>query len=134
MTSSGRHIDLFSVRGAPAPRPGADTEEREAATHYNGSNDTVRCYSGEVGLRHGVPHGAAINTRTGRVTFLPFATCCLGEAPEGTEDMIAFRADSTLLVLNSIRDERRADVGADLYRIEGDRLVHLRDVPFPPRH
>ena len=41
--------------------------------------------------------GAAINTRTGRVTFLPFASCCLGEAPEGTEDMIAFRADSTLL-------------------------------------
>jgi len=77
--------------------------------------------------------GAAINARTGRVTFLPFATCCFGEAPEGTEDMIAFRADSALLVLIGIRDERRADVGAHYYRIEGDRLVHLRDVPFASR-
>jgi len=75
----------------------------------------------------------AINARTGRVTFPSFATCCFSEAPDGTEDMIAFRADRALLILVGIRDERRADVGARYYRIEGDKLVHLRDLPFIPR-
>ena len=78
-------------------------------------------------------YGAAVNLRTGRVTFLPFATCCFSEAPDGVEKMIAFRQESSLLVLLGIRNDRRADVGAHYYRIEGDRLVHLRSAPFPSR-
>jgi len=78
-------------------------------------------------------YGAAVNLRTGRVTFLPFATCCFGEAPDGTEDAIAFRRDSSLLVLLGMTDDRGAGAGTHYYRIRGDRFVHLRSVPFPPR-
>jgi hypothetical protein len=78
-------------------------------------------------------YGAAVNLRTGRVTFLPFATCCFSEAPEGVEEMVAFRQDSTLLVLLGMRDERGNDIGSHYYRIQGDSLVHLRSVPFPAR-
>ena len=77
-------------------------------------------------------YGAAVNLRTGRVTFLPFATCCFSEAPEGVEEMVAFRQDSTLLVLLGMTKER-GDVASHYYRIPGDRFVHLRSVPFPPR-
>ena len=78
-------------------------------------------------------YGAAVNLRTGRVTFLPFATCCFSEAPEGVEEMVAFRQDSSLLVLLGMSDDRGADTGTHYYRIQGDRLVHLRSVPFPPQ-
>jgi len=78
-------------------------------------------------------YGAAVNLRTGRVTFLPFATCCLGEAPNGDEEMVAFRRDSTLLVLLGMRDAREDRIGSHYYRIQGNSLVHLRSVPFPAR-
>lgn len=78
--------------------------------------------------------GAAVDARTGRVTFLPIATCCLGEAAaEGHTAMVAFRPDSVLLVLIGIRHEGREGVGAHYYRIVGDRFVHLRSVPFASR-
>ena len=75
-------------------------------------------------------YGAAVNLRTGRVTFLPFATCCFGEAPNGDERMVAFRLDSALLVVLGMRDGRGSDIGSHYYRIQGDRLLHLRSVPF----
>ena len=78
-------------------------------------------------------YGAAVNLRTGRVTFLPFATCCFSEAPEGTEEMVTFRQDSSLFVLLGMTDQRSTDTGAHYYRIQGDRFVHLRSVPFPPK-
>lgn len=78
-------------------------------------------------------YGAAVNLRTGRVTFLPFATCCFSEAPEGAKEMVTFRQDSSLLVLLGMRDGRGRDIGSHYYRIQGDSLVHLRSVPFPPR-
>jgi len=67
------------------------------------------------------------------VTFLPFATCCFGEAPGSVEEMVAFRQNSTLLILLGMRDGRGNDTGTHYYRIQGDRLVHLRSVPFPAR-
>ena len=75
-------------------------------------------------------YGAAVNLRTGWVTFLPFATCCVGEAPNGDERMVAFRPNSALLVVLGMRDGRGSDIGSHYYRIQGDRLVHLRSVPF----
>jgi hypothetical protein len=79
-------------------------------------------------------YGAAVNLRTRRVTFLPFATCCVGEVPKSDEEMIAFRQDSALLVLIGMRGGQGADIGSHYYRIQGDRLVHLRSIPFPARH
>lgn len=139
--SASLRFEDFPTRTAPPPRNAPliltrrdmqyRTRLRAAATerpNFAGHYVLVRWGCGTECLM-----GGAINTRTGRVTLLPFATCCFSEAPEGTEDMIAFRADSALLVLIGIRDERRADVGAHYYRIEGHRLVHLRDVPFAPQ-
>jgi hypothetical protein len=79
-------------------------------------------------------YGAAVNLRTRRVTFLPFATCCVGEAPNGDEEMVAFRQDSALLVLIGMRGGQGADIGSHYYSFQGDRLVHLRSIPFPARH
>lgn len=73
--------------------------------------------------------GAAVNTRTGRVAFLPASICCL-TAGDGYTDKIAYRADSTLLVLTGRRNEAEDDLGAHFYRIQGDQFVHVSDVPL----
>lgn len=74
--------------------------------------------------------GAAINTSNGRVTFLPASICCVSLGGGEYTEMIAFRPDSTLLVLTGVRNEAEGDRGAHFYRIEGDRFVHVRDVPL----
>lgn len=100
----------------------AATERPNFAGHY--VLTTWGCGSGCI-------MGAVINARNGRVTFLP-AAVHRGFDDNGPEvDRIEFRADSRLLVLNGIRDEAEGDAGAHYYRIEGDRFVHLRDVPWP---
>jgi len=77
--------------------------------------------------------GAAINARTGQVTFLPFATCCFSLAPEGTEDMVMFRRDSSLIKLVGFRNEQERSLGTHYYRLTGNRLEHVRQMPFPAR-
>jgi hypothetical protein len=76
--------------------------------------------------------GAAINALNGQVTMLPASICCLSSAGDDFSNKIAFRADSALLILTGMRNENEADLGAHFYRIEGDRFVHIRDIPIAP--
>lgn len=80
--------------------------------------------------------GAAVDVRTGTVVWLPASLCCWYSdeqaAPEDVEPL-RFRLDSRLLVLTGRRDERDGDAGTHYYSIEGNRFVHLRDVPLPGR-
>lgn len=77
--------------------------------------------------------GAAVNTRSGRVTFMPGPICCIFAAADETLDKIEYRADSALLVLTGMRDEDPKDLGRHYYRMERDRFVHLLDIPVAAR-
>ena len=76
--------------------------------------------------------GAAVDVRTGTVVWLSGSLCCWysdGQgAPENVEPL-RYRRDSRLLVLTGRRDERDGDARTHYYAIEGNRFVHLRDVP-----
>ena len=77
--------------------------------------------------------GAAIDVRSGHVTWLPGGTiCCWFSGPQsGKRDInpVRYRLDSRLLVLNGLRHEREGDLGQHCYTIEGGRFVHLLDLP-----
>lgn len=78
--------------------------------------------------------GAVISAQTGRVIWLPASICC-EDAGTGSSypERVQYRADSQLLILTGLRNEREDDQGAHYYRIEGGHFVHLLDVPAPPR-
>ncbi len=79
--------------------------------------------------------GAAIDVRSGRVTWLPGDTiCCWFSGPQEQAqdiDPVRYRLHSRLLVLNGLRGEREGDLGQHYYAIRDGRFVHLRDVPPP---
>ena len=77
--------------------------------------------------------GAAVDVRSGRVTWLPGDTiCCWFPGPQTQArhtDPVRFRLDRRLLVLSGLRHEREGDLGQHCYTIEGGRFVHLLDMP-----
>lgn len=80
--------------------------------------------------------GAAIDVRTGRVVWLPGTLCCWfsEKSPHANPvEPLRYRLNSRLLVLSGRRNERDGDDGEHYYVIDGDRLVHLRDVPATDR-
>jgi len=58
---------------------------------------------------------AALDKRSGRVSWLPFTVCCW---PEPYQEPVRFRADSELLVLHGQRDEQ-GSAGPHYYRFHG---------------
>ncbi len=75
--------------------------------------------------------GAAVDTRSGRVTFLPAVICCIFAAGDAYADKVEYRGDSRLMILTGMRDEAESDLGRHYYRLEGGRFVHMLDVPLP---
>lgn len=76
--------------------------------------------------------GAAIDTLQGRVVWLPGSVCCVDvDFNYDVATRTDFRPNSTLLILRGRLDERDGTDAEHYYRIEGDRFVHLRDVPLP---
>ncbi len=77
--------------------------------------------------------GAAIDVRSGHVTWLPGDTiCCWFSGSQGQErdiDPVRYRLHSRLLILDGLRHEREGDLGQHVYTIEGDRFVHLIELP-----
>ena len=67
---------------------------------------------------------AAIDRRTGRVSWLPFNVCCLNEPGE----MLEFRTDSRLLVVRGSRNEK--GYGTYYYRLDprGFTLVQATEI------
>ena len=72
-----------------------------------------------------------IDVRSGRVIWTPGSICCWTTRDNSIEP-VRFRPDSSLLILTGLRNEKEGDNGAHYYRIEGSRLVHLKDVWTPP--
>lgn len=70
-------------------------------------------------------HGAVIDQRNGRVTFLPFFICCTKS--EEAAEPIDFRSDSALIVFTGLRGEQEPD-GRHYYRFTGEQFVHLKSV------
>ncbi len=80
-------------------------------------------------------HGAAIDLRSGRITWLPGTICCWfsGEsaAAQDTEPVL-YRRNSQLIVLSGMRNERENDLGRHYYRIDGNRFTLVADRPMTP--
>ena len=64
---------------------------------------------------------AAIDTRTGRVTWLPDTICCWNESVSAP---VAYRLDSELMILQGRRNEQ--DEGIWYWRLENGRFRLLR--------
>ncbi len=69
---------------------------------------------------------AAIDARTGDVTWLPFTVCCW--ASDVTEPL-TFRRDSRLLVVRGMKNE--TDPGTYFYRVEERKFVQVGDEREP---
>ena len=65
---------------------------------------------------------AAIDERTGNVTWLPFTVCCW--ATDVTEPLI-FRRDSELLIIRGMRNEK--DPGTYFYQLQDNRFTQVGD-------
>lgn len=69
--------------------------------------------------------GAIIDARTGSVIMLPFSLCCWGvDVPDDFEPL-AYRIDSSLIVVSGARDENTQDNGKHYYTVRNKRLVEL---------
>jgi hypothetical protein len=75
--------------------------------------------------------GAAVNLRTGRVVWLPSTICYWPSDADTNFESVLFRANSILLVVSGLRNEKEGDQCAHFYRIEGDRFIFVRDIPRP---
>ncbi len=76
--------------------------------------------------------GAAIDLRSGHVTWLPGTICCWIPVPGPMvpdAEPVRYRRDSRLLILNGLRDEREGDLGEHYYTIGGSGFIHILDVP-----
>jgi hypothetical protein len=76
--------------------------------------------------------GAAIDVRSGHVTWLPGTVCCWLSGPDATApdaEPVRYRRDSRLLILTGLRNEHEGDWGEHYYTIDGKRVVKLLDVP-----
>ncbi len=78
--------------------------------------------------------GAVINTWDGKVIWLPGTVCCTFSDFGYDVDRVSYKIDSALLILRGSLNEKFGTDEEHYYRIDGDHLVHLRDVPFPAGH
>ncbi len=77
--------------------------------------------------------GAAIDTRSGHVVWLPGTVCCQPpQQADSSAGPVLARPDSRLIMLSGLIDEGGAQ-GRHYYLLEGDRFVHLMDVAVTAR-
>lgn len=67
-----------------------------------------------------------VDVRSGKINWSPGTICCWHDDNEAFEP-VRFRLDSRLLILSGLRHEKEGDDGDHYYKIEGSRLVHLKD-------
>jgi hypothetical protein len=78
--------------------------------------------------------GAVINTWDRKVIWLPGSICCTFSDFGYDVDRASYRIDSALLILRGRLNEKAGTDEEHYYRIDGDHLVHLLDVPLPAGH
>lgn len=69
--------------------------------------------------------GALIDAKTGHVYWMPHTICCW---PLDTDDPIAFRLDSTLIVFSGVRNEKDGDNGTHYYQFKEGKFVLIESV------
>jgi hypothetical protein len=72
--------------------------------------------------------GAAIDVRTGKVSFFDFSICCWGTDVDDNFKAINFRLDSKLIIFSGARNEKEGDDGAHFYKFENGRFVFIKTV------
>lgn len=72
--------------------------------------------------------GAAIDVRTGKVTFFDFSICCWGTDVDDDFEAISFRLDSRLIIFSGARNEKEGDEGAHFYKFENGRFVFIKTI------
>ncbi len=80
------------------------------------------------GCGAGCVMGVVIDTRTGRVYWLPHTLCCWSGQLDASFDAVEFRLDSRLMVLVGARDENEGDEGKHYYKFENGQFVLLQSV------
>jgi len=74
--------------------------------------------------------GAAIDVRTGKVSFFDFSICCWGTNVDENFEAINFRPDSKLIIFSGMRNEKDGDDGAHFYKFENGRFVFIKTLPI----
>jgi len=83
--------------------------------------------------------GAAIDAKTGKVSWWGFSLCCWSGEDEDVAgfsfrgNLVEFRKDSRLIAFYGVRNEEEGDHGIHYYKIENGRFVHLRSIRVPER-
>ena len=73
-------------------------------------------------------NGAAIDVRTGKVSWIDFSICCWGTDVDDNFEAINFRLDSKLIIFSGLRNEKEGDEGAHFYKFENGRFVFIKTV------
>jgi hypothetical protein len=78
-------------------------------------------------------HGAALDTKTGAVHWLPGSVCCWGSNLandlESVEAPISFRRDSRLIILKGMINETGIS-GTHYFKFEGGQFIAILSVPW----
>jgi len=77
--------------------------------------------------------GAAIDTETGMVHWLPGTVCCwdyAGESGPEINDPILFRKDSNLISLTGLLNETGIK-GTHYFKLQKGKFIHLLTIPQP---
>jgi hypothetical protein len=72
--------------------------------------------------------GAAIDVRTGKVSFFDFSICCWGTGVDDNFEAISFRPDSKLIIFTGARNEKENDDGAHFYKFENGRFIFIKTI------
>ena len=125
-TYIGRHAAVVLTPDNRAFR----TRLREAAREK--PNFAGRYVLTAWGCGTGCVLGAAVDLRTGRVTWLPDTLCCWWETEENISDdfePIEFRLSSRLIIFRGMLGEKEQSKGTHFYKMENGRFVHLHSIP-----
>ena len=72
--------------------------------------------------------GAAIDVRTGKVSWINFSICCWGTDVDDNFEAINFRLDSKLVIFAGARNEKEGDDGVHFYKFENGRFIFIKTV------
>jgi len=79
-------------------------------------------------------HGAALDTKTGAVHWLPGSVCCWGsylesDSESAEEAPISFRTDSRLIIIKGMINETGIS-GTHYFKFEGGQFLSILSVPW----
>ncbi|NHZ83561.1 hypothetical protein F2P44_30475 [Massilia sp. CCM 8695] len=119
-------------QGAGARPVLADPHSRNYATRLRSAATQKPDFAGRYvlatwGCGASCTMSAAIDAKTGAVTWLPFTVCCWDA---DVEDHLEYKLDSRLLIVHGARNEQGG--GTHYYQFNGRRFAEIRTPPRRP--